>query len=85
MCEEQLNRSFWLYTTVPASTTIAVVPGHQLDRSTINYEVPGSETTKIMGVFLALGSIAFAFGDTILPEIQVSQYCTKEHTQSFAT
>lgn len=25
-----------------------------------------------MGVFLALGSIAFAFGDTILPEIQVS-------------
>ena len=46
--------------------------GHQLDRSTINYEVPGSLTTKIMGVFLALGSIAFAFGDTILPEIQVS-------------
>lgn len=46
--------------------------GHQLDRSTINYEVPGSLTTKIMGVFLALGSIAFAFGDTILPEIQAT-------------
>ncbi len=34
-----------------------------------------------MGVFLALGSIAFAFGDTILPEIQVSlatlhRFCT---------
>ena len=47
------------------------IAGKQLDRSTINYEVPGTLTTKIMGVFLALGSIAFAFGDTILPEIQV--------------
>ena len=60
--------------------------GHQTDRSTINYEVPGSLTTRIMGVFLALGSIAFAFGDTILPEIQVGfakiykQYKGK-HTQ----
>ena len=48
-----------------------MLAGHQLDRSTISYEAPGSETTRIMGVFLALGSIAFAFGDTILPEIQV--------------
>lgn len=45
--------------------------GHQIDRSTISYEAPGDMVTRIMGVFLALGSIAFAFGDTILPEIQV--------------
>ena len=62
--------------------------GHQTDRSTINYEVPGSLTTKIMGVFLALGSIAFAFGDTILPEIQVgfakiyNQYKEKHRNNS---
>lgn len=45
--------------------------GKQIDRSTISYEAPGDMITRIMGVFLALGSIAFAFGDTILPEIQV--------------
>ncbi len=36
-----------------------------------------------MGVFLALGSIAFAFGDTILPEIQVS--LASMHTSCSAT
>ena len=50
----------------------AVPAGKQIDRSTISYEAPGDMTTRIMGVFLALGSIAFAFGDTILPEIQVA-------------
>ena len=45
--------------------------GHQQDRSTINYEVPGDMDTRVFGVFLALGAIAFAFGDTVLPEIQV--------------
>ena len=69
-----MNRlqAVWSFADLHHSHYVTSVPGHQLDRSTINYEVPGSETTKIMGVFLALGSIAFAFGDTNLPEIQVS-------------
>jgi hypothetical protein len=32
--------------------------------------VVGSTATKVFGVFSALGTIAFGFGDTILPEIQ---------------
>lgn len=50
---------------------VAINAGHQQDRSSINYEVPGDMDTRVFGVFLALGAIAFAFGDTVLPEIQV--------------
>lgn len=42
-----------------------------LDRSTVTYEVATEDRVEaIMGIFSALGTIAFTFGDTILPEIQ---------------
>ena len=50
---------------------LGISAGHQQDRSSISYEVPGDMNTRVFGVFLALGAIAFAFGDTVLPEIQV--------------
>lgn len=31
----------------------------------------GDLQTRLFGVFLGLGAIAFAFGDTVLPEVQV--------------
>ena len=45
--------------------------GKQLDRSTISYSLPTDQADKIFGIFSALGTIAFTFGDTLLPEIQV--------------
>lgn len=45
--------------------------GKQLDRSTVSYSLPGDKINNVMGVFSALGTIAFTFGDTLLPEIQV--------------
>lgn len=45
--------------------------GYQLDRSKISYSLPGNKINNLMGVFSALGTIAFTFGDTLLPEIQV--------------
>ena len=41
-------------------------------------------TTRIFGVFLALGAIAFAFGDTVLPEIQVGLLVTTKATAAAA-
>jgi hypothetical protein len=46
--------------------------GKELDRSTVSYSLAGSKASQIFGIFSALGTIAFSFGDTILPEIQVS-------------
>jgi hypothetical protein len=40
------------------------------DAEPVSYAVVGSTATKVFGVFSALGTIAFGFGDTILPEIQ---------------
>jgi hypothetical protein len=39
----------------------------------VSYTVLGDPTAKAFGIFAALGTIAFAFGDTILPEIQASR------------
>lgn len=37
----------------------------------------GDIQERIFGVFLGLGAIAFAFGDTVLPEVQVKPvHCT---------
>jgi hypothetical protein len=38
----------------------------------VSYTVLGDPTAKAFGIFAALGTVAFAFGDTILPEIQAS-------------
>ncbi|KAK9831715.1 hypothetical protein WJX74_006848 [Apatococcus lobatus] len=38
----------------------------------VSYSVGGTPAYKIFGIFYALGTIAFSFGDTILPEIQAT-------------
>ncbi|KAJ4955604.1 hypothetical protein NE237_012387 [Protea cynaroides] len=55
-----------------AATTIAVTiyDGKKIDRSSISYGLQGSSSDKIYNAFNALGTIAFSFGDAMLPEIQ---------------
>lgn len=46
--------------------------GVNIDRSTVSYTVDNTDNTlMLMSVFSALGTIAFSFGDTVLPEVQV--------------
>lgn len=53
------------------AVAMSIYNGNQLDRSTVSYSLPvQSDLTEIMGIFSALGIIAFTFGDTLLPEIQ---------------
>ena len=40
--------------------------------SWISFSAMGTHTDVLMGIFMSLGTIAFAFGDTILPEIQAT-------------
>lgn len=42
------------------------------DAAPVSYEVVGDSASITFGVFSALGTVAFAFGDTILPEIQAT-------------
>jgi hypothetical protein len=42
------------------------------DAPPVDYSVIGTPAGKVFGIFSALGTIAFAFGDTILPEIQAT-------------
>ncbi|KAK9904043.1 hypothetical protein WJX75_003267 [Coccomyxa subellipsoidea] len=44
----------------------------QVDRTTVTYAVTGDAQPKIFNIMFALGIIAFAFGDTILPEVQAT-------------
>nr|CAD1822503.1 unnamed protein product [Ananas comosus var. bracteatus] len=55
-----------------AGTTIGVTiyDGKKIDRSSVNYRLQGSIATKVFKAFNALGTIAFSFGDAMLPEIQ---------------
>lgn len=46
--------------------------GKEMNRETVSYSLHGSSSEKIFKAFNALGTIAFSFGDAILPEIQVS-------------
>jgi hypothetical protein len=45
--------------------------GYRIERTGISYSLQGSTATKIFRAFNALGTIAFSFGDAMLPEIQV--------------
>lgn len=45
--------------------------GNEMDRSTVTYTISGTPASIAFSAMFALGTIAFAFGDTILPEIQV--------------
>lgn len=49
-----------------------VFAGKITDRKSVNYDLQGSTSSKIFGAFNALGTIAFSFGDAMLPEIQVT-------------
>ena len=42
-----------------------------LPRDQVSYSLPGNKINNLMGVFSGLGTIAFTFGDAMLPEIQV--------------
>ncbi|XP_058760616.1 GABA transporter 1-like isoform X2 [Vicia villosa] len=55
-----------------AGTTIGVTiyNGKKIDRTSVNYSLQGSSASKSFKAFNALGTIAFSFGDAILPEIQ---------------
>jgi len=55
-----------------AGTTIGVTihDGYQIDRKEVSYSLQGNTATKIFRAFNALGTIAFSFGDAMLPEIQ---------------
>ncbi|KAK8674469.1 hypothetical protein V6N13_112760 [Hibiscus sabdariffa] len=55
-----------------AGTTIGVTiyNGKKIDRETISYSLQGSSSAKRFAAFNALGTIAFSFGDAMLPEIQ---------------
>ncbi|KAG5125965.1 hypothetical protein JHK82_026800 [Glycine max] len=53
-------------------TTIGVTiyNGKKIDRSSVTYSLQGSSASKSFKAFNALGTIAFSFGDAMLPEIQ---------------
>ncbi|KAG2549115.1 hypothetical protein PVAP13_9KG170900 [Panicum virgatum] len=44
--------------------------GYRIDRKEVSYSLQGNTATKIFRAFNALGTIAFSFGDAMLPEIQ---------------
>lgn len=46
--------------------------GKEMDRSNVSYGLTGSTALQSFGVLSALGTVAFSFGDTILPEIQAT-------------
>ncbi|XP_020519783.1 GABA transporter 1 isoform X3 [Amborella trichopoda] len=58
-----------------AGTTIGLTlyNGKKIERGSVNYHLEGDLATKIFKAFNALGTIAFSFGDAMLPEIQI--YC----------
>ncbi|XP_019188559.1 PREDICTED: GABA transporter 1-like [Ipomoea nil] len=55
-----------------AGTTIGVsiYNGKKVDRRSIRHDVQGRSSSKTFKAFNALGTIAFSFGDAMLPEIQ---------------
>ncbi|KAL6883629.1 hypothetical protein ACP4OV_011043 [Aristida adscensionis] len=52
------------------SIGLTIYEGHRIDRKEVDYSLQGSTATKIFRAFNALGTIAFSFGDAMLPEIQ---------------
>ncbi|KAL5232248.1 hypothetical protein ABZP36_031024 [Zizania latifolia] len=49
---------------------VTIYDGHRIDRKGVDYSLQGSTASKIFRAFNALGTIAFSFGDAMLPEIQ---------------
>ncbi|KAJ3673890.1 hypothetical protein LUZ60_005882 [Juncus effusus] len=52
------------------ATGVTIYDGKKTDRSLIDYNLQGTIDTKVFKAFSALGTIAFSFGDAMLPEIQ---------------
>ncbi|KAF0933365.1 hypothetical protein E2562_017987 [Oryza meyeriana var. granulata] len=51
---------------------VTIYDGHRIDRKEVDHSLQGSTASKIFRAFNALGTIAFSFGDAMLPEIQSS-------------
>uniref|UniRef100_A0A0E0M7N4 Amino acid transporter transmembrane domain-containing protein n=1 Tax=Oryza punctata TaxID=4537 RepID=A0A0E0M7N4_ORYPU len=70
----------WVNAACTASTVgfagtaigVTIYDGHRIDRKEVDYSLQGSAASKIFRAFNALGTIAFSFGDAMLPEIQSS-------------
>lgn len=68
----------WVNATCTASTIgfagtaigVTIYDGYRVDRNDVGYSLQGSTATKVFRGFNALGTIAFSFGDAMLPEIQ---------------
>ncbi|KAK3153704.1 hypothetical protein QOZ80_2BG0180040 [Eleusine coracana subsp. coracana] len=53
-----------------ASIGLTIYDGYYNERKEVDYSLRGSTAMKIFRAFNALGTIAFSFGDAMLPEIQ---------------
>ncbi|XBI25306.1 hypothetical protein VPH35_050269 [Triticum aestivum] len=68
----------WVNATCTASTIgfagtaigVTIYDGYRINRNDVGYSLQGSTATKVFRGFNALGTIAFSFGDAMLPEIQ---------------
>ncbi|TVU31049.1 hypothetical protein EJB05_22714, partial [Eragrostis curvula] len=68
----------WLNAICTASTIgfagtsigVTIYDGYLTGRKEVDYSLQGNTATKIFRSFNALGTIAFSFGDAMLPEIQ---------------
>ncbi|KAL6641214.1 hypothetical protein ACP70R_019395 [Stipagrostis hirtigluma subsp. patula] len=52
------------------SIGLTIYDGYRVDRKEVQYSLQGSTATKIFRALNAMGTIAFSFGDAMLPEIQ---------------
>lgn len=61
--------------TIGFSVSVVALCAHALrngDADGSSYDIVGSPSDKTFGIFAALGTIAFSFGDAMLPEIQAT-------------
>ncbi|KAG0622548.1 hypothetical protein M758_3G105800 [Ceratodon purpureus] len=61
--------------TIGFSVSVVALCSHALrngDAGHADYNIVGSPSGKMFGVFSALGTVAFSFGDAMLPEIQAT-------------
>ncbi|GMH20872.1 hypothetical protein Nepgr_022714 [Nepenthes gracilis] len=49
---------------------VTIYDGKKIERQSVSYSLQGSAASKVFKAFNALGTIAFSFGDAMLPEIQ---------------